>query len=106
MKHYLKGTLAEVFSCEFWANVQKTFFTEIVWMTAPADSSVPTKVFLSIDQTTFIFSLWENYESLLRKCLEIKIFLFFAIVYSKINMNVVKGTLMQIWKSANIFVFV
>ena len=96
MKHYLKGTLAEVFSCEFWANVQKTFFTEIVWMTAPADSTVPTKVFLSIDQTTFIFSLWENYENLLRKCLEKKVFLFFALVCSKINMNVVKGTLMQI----------
>ena len=65
-------------------------------MTVPADSSVPTKV-LSIDHTLFIFSFIFppfiidncNYGNLLRKCLEMKIFLLFTIVYSKINMKTI-----------------
>ena len=65
-------------------------------MTAPADSSLTTKV-LSIDDT-FFFLLFSfiidncNYGSLLRKCLKMKTFLFFT-VYSKININVVIKTI-------------
>ena len=43
------------FHCEFSAIFQKISFTEHLWMTAPADSSVPTKV-LSIDHSLFVFS--------------------------------------------------
>ena len=57
-------------------------------MTAPVDSSIPTKV-SSIDWNLFNFSFWENYENLLRKCLKMTIFSLFIIVYSKTNMNVV-----------------
>ena len=46
-----------LFSCEFSAIFQKSLFTEHIRMTAPTDSSVPTKV-LSIDHTfSFIFLL-------------------------------------------------
>ena len=38
-----------------------------------------------------------NYGSLLRKCLKMKIFLLFTIVYSKININVVKTILPWQW---------
>ena len=72
-------------------------------MTAPADSSLTTKV-LSIDHTLFfLFFLFLffsfiidncNYGSLLRKCLKMKTFLFFT-VYSKININVVNTILLQ-----------
>ena len=70
-------------------------------MTVPADSSLTTKV-LSIDHTLFFvfFLLFSfiidncNYGSLLRKWLKMKTFLFF-IVYSKININVVKAILLQ-----------
>ena len=65
-------------------------------MTAPADSCVLTKV-LSVDHTLFVFSFIFsfiigncNYGSLLRKCLKIKTFLLFTMVYSKININIVK----------------
>ena len=65
-------------------------------MTAPADSSVSSKV-LSIDHTLFVFSFIFpfiidncNYGSLLKKCLKMEIFLLFAKVYSKININVVQ----------------
>ena len=57
-------------------------------MTAPVDSSIPTKV-SSIDWNLFNFCFWEYYENLLRKCLKMKIFSLFIIVYSKTNMNVV-----------------
>ena len=60
--------------------------------------------FLSIDHTLFVFSSlfsfiidnW-NYGSLLRKCLKMKIFLLFTIVYLKINTNVVKAILPWQW---------
>ena len=66
-------------------------------MTVPADSTVPIKV-LSIDHTLFVFSFIFfsfildncNYGSLFRKCIKMKIFYFFTIVYPKINMSVVK----------------
>ena len=45
-----------VFSCEFSAIFQTTLFTEHFRMTAPADSSVPTKV-LSIGDTFPLFFL-------------------------------------------------
>ena len=71
-------------------------------MTAPADSLIPTKV-LSIDHTLSVFSFIIfrfiidncNYGSLFRKCIKMKIFLLFTIVYPKINMNIVKTILPQ-----------
>ena len=73
---------AQVFHCEFSTIFQKTSFTEHLWMTAPADSSIPTKL-LFIDGTLFFFPSFFpfiidicNYGSLLRK-----IFLLFTIVF-------------------------
>ena len=71
-------------------------------MTAPTDSSVSTKV-LSIDYTFFVFSFIFiiiiiiiivancNDESLFITGIKIKIFLFFTIIYPKINIIVVKA---------------
>ena len=39
-------TLAQVFFCEFSLILQKALFTEHLRMTAPADSCVPTKIFI------------------------------------------------------------
>ena len=76
-------------------------------MTAPTDSSVTTKI-LSIDHTVLFFSslfyfiidnckygsLLRNCQKmLLRKCQKMKTFLLFTIIYSKININVVKTIL-------------
>ena len=79
-----------------WANFQKNLFTEHLRMTAPADSSVPTKI-LSIDHTFFVFPSFFsfvidncNYGSLFRKVIKMKIFLLFAIIYTKNSMNIVK----------------
>ena len=49
---------AQIFSCEFHTFFPKTLFTEHFWMTASADSSILTKVYLShfYDHTFFIFS--------------------------------------------------
>ena len=70
-------------------------------MNAPAYSSVPTKV-LSIDHTFFdFFSIFSfivnncNCRSVFRKGVKINIFLLFTIIYSKININVVKTILPQ-----------
>ena len=67
-------------------------------MTAPADSSIPSKV-LSIDDTIFVFFFIffrftiDNYNcgSFFSKGIKMKIFLLFTIIYPKINMNVVKA---------------
>ena len=60
-------------------------------MTTPAYSSVRTKV-LSIDDIVHFFLYFfsfiidnGNYESLFRKCLKMKTFLLFTIIYSEIN---------------------
>ena len=70
-------------------------------MNAPAYSSVPTKV-LSIDHTFFdFFSIFSfivnncNCRIVFRKGFKINIFLLFTIIYSKININVVKTILPQ-----------
>ena len=63
-------------------------------MTAPLDSSVPTKV-LSTDHTFSFFSFILFLLLLIiaimgvcsRKCLKLKIFSLFTILYSKINVN-------------------
>ena len=68
-------------------------------MTASADSSIPTKV-LSYDHFVFSFIFFPfiidnyNYVSSLRKCIRMKIFFFFTIIYSKVNMNVMKTILL------------
>ena len=54
LKRHQKETPAQVFSSEFCEMFQKTLFAEHLWMTASADSSVPTKV-LSIDHSFFVF---------------------------------------------------
>ena len=63
-------------------------------MTTPADSSVPTKV-LSIDHSFLVLPLFflfiidnDNYGSLFRNGIKMKIILLFTIIYPKINTNV------------------
>ena len=53
---WLKETPAQVFFCEFHTFFPKNLFTEQFWMTASANSSVPTKV-LYYDPTFFVFFL-------------------------------------------------
>ena len=79
----LKKTPTQVFSCEFCATFQKTLFTEHLLMTAPADSSVTTKV-LFIDHTFSFFPSFYpfiiddcNCGSLFREGIKIKIFFTF-----------------------------
>ena len=61
-----------------FAIFQKTLIIELLWMTAPADSSFPTRL-LFFDQT-FLFSLSiinnSNYGSLFRKGIKMKLFYF------------------------------
>ena len=66
-------------------------------MTAPADSSVPTKV-LFIDHTSFFFPSFYplitdncNYESLFIGGIKKIFFSLLTIIHSKIDMNVVKA---------------
>ena len=70
-------------------------------MTALADSSFPTKIFICWSHFVCFFLHFIidncNYRSLHRKCLKMKIFLLFTIVYSKININVVKTILPWQW---------
>ena len=72
------------FPVSFLQFSQKTLFTEHLWMIAPADSFVPTKV-LSVDHFLLVFSFIFfsfitgncSYGSLLRKCLKMKLFFYF-----------------------------
>ena len=78
-------TLAQLFPVSFLQFFKKPYLQNTGWLTAPADSSVPTNV-LSIDHILFIFSfifsfVIDNcsYGSLLRKSLKMKDFLLLAI---------------------------
>ena len=51
---FIKKRLQQVFSYKFRAIFQKALFTEHLQITAPTDSSVPTKV-LSTDHILFVF---------------------------------------------------
>ena len=96
----LKRDCSKIFSCEFCLSFQKVLFSEHLWLTLLADSSVPTKV-LFIEHSFFFFCLFFflflfgncNYGNLLRKGIKIKIFLLFTIIYPKINIKVVRTIL-------------
>ena len=92
----LKKTLAQVSSCEFSAIFQKTLFR-----TSSQDDCY--YLFLCSNQSFIHWSLFlffpslfsfiidnHNHGNLLIKYLKIKTFLLFTIVYSKININVIK----------------
>ena len=85
-------TSAQVFSCEFCTVFQKTIFMEHLWMTASADSSIPTKVLSADHPFSFFLHIFFsfiidncNYGSLFRKGIKMKIFLLFIRIYPKIT---------------------
>ena len=98
--NFIKKRLCSGIFLWILCNFSKTIFTEHLRLTALADSSFLTEV-LSTDHTLFAFSfifflllfiiaVMGVYKF---KSLEMQMFLIFAIVYSKINMNVVKTIL-------------
>ena len=97
-RNFIKKRLQyRYFHVNFCAFFQNTLFIEHLRMTAPADSSVPTKVFFIHWPHFFRFSLI-FYPFIVDNCngtftrKDIKIKIFLKLIYPRINMNVVKTT--------------